>query len=453
MIYPRMVNQFLTFLFLFYSAHAMGDLSKAPPIFEFENKQMVFMDISKIHYDLTFDITKREASSHTTITFSTETIGHPLFDLIPVVSRAVIDGTESAIKSISLPGNESKMVAVDSSLPVGEHTLEIWHKWTKGVSFSGPNVSSAFWTSDLSDRGFMEKYLPTNLEFDQFEVKMNVTFVAPGKKQIIYANGDIVEKNPNSFEISFPKHFTSSSVYFHTVPEGKYSELKSEFVSMDGRKVPIVVYGGSFISTKSFMTKAKEVLVELEGDYGVWPHTSVVIYATAGGGGMEYCGATMTSMRALGHELTHSYFARGVMPVRGNSGWIDEAIASWRDKGYETKKILGNISSNLASRSIYRRLTDRGAYTDGRDFMSHLDHLLADDGGLKPFLKIFFANRKFQNVTNQDLIGDLGNHTGQSYKSVFEKYIFKAKEFRGFSKPIENPFHKKWTQAELDQLL
>ena len=58
----------------------------------------------------------------------------------------------------------------------------------------------------------------------------------------------------------------------------------------------------------------------------------------AGRGGMEHCGATITSMSALAHEITHSWFARGVMPANGNAGWIDEGTARWRDRGYPTAK-------------------------------------------------------------------------------------------------------------------
>jgi hypothetical protein len=60
---------------------------------------------------------------------------------------------------------------------------------------------------------------------------------------------------------------------------------------------------------------------------------------------MEYCGATMTDPGALGHELTHSWFARGVMPANGNTGWIDEAVASWRDDGYPRASRAPNRSA------------------------------------------------------------------------------------------------------------
>src|SRR5690606_15920392 len=126
----------------------------------------------------------------------------------------------------------------------------------------------------------------------------------------------------------------ASSLFFHLVDEGKYPETKYSYTSINGNIIPITLYTRSSSQLKSYKEESLRVLKELEDTYGPWPHPSLIIYG-AGLGGMEYCGATMSSLSALGHELTHSYFARGVMPQNGNAGWIDEAIASWRDKGYQ----------------------------------------------------------------------------------------------------------------------
>ena len=108
-----------------------------------------------------------------------------------------------------------------------------------------------------------------------------------------------------------------------------------------------------------------------------------MVYATASGGGMEYCGATMSSMRALGHELFHSYFARGVMPANGNAGWIDEAMAVFRDRGYPSASEPPSGSSvNLGGYSLYRRTTTYSAYTLGADLIGHMNHLFSSREGI-----------------------------------------------------------------------
>src|SRR5690606_31939202 len=111
---------------------------------------------------------------------------------------------------------------------------------------------------------------------------------------------------------------------------------QKEFQSLDGRSLPVTVYMKkiwSYFSAPSvYLDRAIEVLTELESDYGAFPHSGMLIYASpAFQGGMEYAGATITNFKALAHEITHSYFGRGLMPANGNAAWIDEALASWRD--------------------------------------------------------------------------------------------------------------------------
>jgi hypothetical protein len=102
---------------------------------------------------------------------------------------------------------------------------------------------------------------------------------------------------------------------------------------------------------------ARNVMQELEQTFGAYPHETLLVYCTgASSGGMEYAGAAMTSQAALGHEITHSWFARGVMPANGSAGWIDEAIARWRDLGYPRANVIApRPLVHLAGFSPYRQ--------------------------------------------------------------------------------------------------
>src|SRR5690606_12751374 len=142
------------------------------------------------------------------------------------------------------------------------------------------------------------------------------------------------------------------------------------YTSVDGREIPITVYSPWKSRTKRCKKETIRVMQELEADYGPWGHPSFVAYGTLPGtGGMEHAGATATSFGALDHEMLHSYFAKGVVPANGNSGWIDEAIASWRDKGYQRLPKPGFSGSNLGAHSPYKRNTDDRAYALGAKFM------------------------------------------------------------------------------------
>jgi hypothetical protein len=166
------------------------------------------------------------------------------------------------------------------------------------------------------------------------------------------------------------------------------------------------------------------VLTELEATYGPYPHDSVVVYLTPSGGGMEYGGATMTSLSALGHELTHFYFARGVMPSGGNSGWIDESIASWRDDGYPRRAPTLRNPVNLGGFSAYKRNTSMDSYTLGARFIGELDSMFATFGGMRAILKDFFAEYKLTTINVEDFKAFLELKTSQDLNSVFNRYVF-----------------------------
>jgi len=148
----------------------------------------------------------------------------------------------------------------------------------------------------------------------------------------------------------------------------------------------------------------------------------MTVYIGGGGGGMEHVGATITSLSALGHEITHSWFARGVMPADGNSGWFDESIASWRDNGYPSYAAnLSGDSSNLAGFSAYRRSTPDASYSAGMRLMGRLDSLF---GGLKPVLKEVFSQAKRTTVNTkaiQDLLESISQKDVDDY---FQRYVF-----------------------------
>lgn len=132
----------------------------------------------------------------------------------------------------------------------------------------------------------------------------------------------------------------------------------------------------------------------------------------------------MTSLGALGHEIAHSWFARGVMPANGNAGWIDEAIASWRDQGYPTAAALpARPPVNLAGFSPYRRHTPIEAYAEGALLLSELDRLFAP-GGLRPLLARLFAERKRRSITTPFFQSFLERQTGATLGPIFNRYVY-----------------------------
>ena len=421
-----------------------------------ENKN-VFIDIKESKSTITYDLATYSVSAETKIDFYQATQGHPVFDLVPEIEEIKIDGNRADAPLGNLPQQISRARIVSQIIDQGNHQMILKNKIDKLVRFDSytKTVRSAFWMSDLSDRRYLERYLPTNMEYDQYKNTFEVKIINTTKEHKIYANGLIREIGFNHFEVTFPEYYTSSSIYFHLVEKEAYPETNFNYSSIDGRIIPITIYSDS--NLQAFKDDTIRIMAELENDYGPWPHDFTIIYG-AGSGGMEYAGATRTSLRALGHELHHSYFARNMMPSRGNSGWVDEALASWRDNGYPRTSVGSLQYSKMGGHSIYRRTTDTDAYSKGARVMAYFNYRLEEKGGLRPFLKQYFEKYKSQAFLTSTFKNELESYLGQQLDNIFNPYVFGRAYASGEELQIEkdthvNPMHPKVSDNELMMML
>ncbi len=437
----------VSLLALFVSTSALANLHLAPPDFDSPTGlRAIFVDFKTAQYDIKYDLRQRKTSVKSLIKFTATKTGAPIFDLLPLPQNALLDGVPVSIAETTAPDGVT-LRQVEAIVGPGEHTLELDNTFKENVRYKlfSRKVSSAFWIRDLKGRKFLEQYVPSNFEFDQYKITMNVTFDGVTKAmQDIYTNGEVTELTPNSYQIVFPEYFTVSCPYFHVTPKGQKKRIDFSYKSIDGRDIPITVYTSWWSRPSKFKNETIKIMDELEKDYGPWGHNSFVAYETfPGTGGMEHAGATQTSFSALDHEMLHSYFAKGVMPANGNAGWIDEAIASWRDYGYLTKPLPGISGSNLGKGSVYQRNTDDRAYAIGREFMAYLDYRLQNSGGLKAFLRGYFASYKHTVITQEHFKNNLEFFSGLDLTDAFETYIW------GVNDPKEEKFHSSISPAHL----
>ena len=444
-------------LFTLISAASASDFEKVPKSFKFQNSLAVFSDFTNAEYYISYDMRNKRASVDAIIKLVTFENGHLVFDLHNEPNMISIDGelvTSSVHKS---PNNETSFRILSKEIEAGEHILKMTVPLTQLVEWEKLNVKSAFWMSDLTDRGYIERYIPTNMIFDRFPMTFYVKFLGHKEKQNVYANGVQEVLQDGTIKISYREDFNTTCQYFHTVPESSVLENKFTYNSVDGRVIPVIVYvQKSTFNGKKILERTKtnilRIMRELETDYGPFLHPDLTVYV-AGSGGMEYSGATMTSESALGHELFHSYFARGVMPSNGNAGWVDEALASWRDEGYQSISGLAG-SSRMAAHGYYQRASDRNAYTFGERFISYLDGLVKDQGGLKPFLRSLVDNNSFKPHTTEEFIELMNRYYQKNFNSVFDKYIYGKKSKDLFlDKPLHNHIHRQLSLDELQKLL
>lgn len=433
------------------STTVSANMHLAPPDFE----DMVFVDFKTAHYSLSYDFEAKVSTVKTVITFESSKLGRPIFDLIEKPQNVRIDGLPVRQKEIELPDRSGKARIVDMQVQPGTHTLELENEIRTNVRFDDKDdaVSAAFWIRDLKSRMFLEQYIPSNFEYDQYQMTLDLSFKNTKKlEQDIFTNGDLKQTGPLSYRITFPEYFTVSCPYFHTARKGAFRKMSVNYPSISGRMIPITVYTPPVFKTSTFLKKAETIMAELEKDYGPWGHPAFLAYQTMPGtGGMEHSGATSTSLAALDHEMLHSYFAKGVMPASGNSGWIDEAIASWRDKGYLSTPAVDFGGSNLGSQSVYKRNTDDRAYKLGASFMANLDYRLQKVGGLKAYLRGYFAAYNHTVINQTHFKNNLEFFSGQDFTQEFETYIWGTNS-EAFQ-VSENPVHKSLSEKNLIDML
>ena len=450
--------------FLINLAPALAGVEQAPPSFTIKGKKAVWLDFTSAKYELTFDIRNKKSVSVATIDFDVLEKGYPIFDVVNTPRSISMNGTEYNQLEVQTPGGESKVRIIDRELSPGNYTVRIVSDISNGVLFEKGGLSVGFFTKDMRDRNFLERYLPSNYEYDQYKMDISVNILGSKKKYKLFSNGSIVNENSSHFHYTYPEYFSASSLYFHLVPVDKFKILNFNYESRleNGSNFPVTVYSKKTRLSRRVKRKIIKVLKELENDYGPWPHPHLIFYADGKWkGGMEYAGAATAGWFAIGHELQHNYFARAVMPANGDAGWIDEAVASWRDfykihKYFHFgKERIKFDSMNLGSHSVYTRKTDLRSYKNGRALMFYLDSVLKDIPGksLKKFLRSYFQERKFSTIKTEDFKNDLESYSGLSFKSFFDQYIYGLKKNTKSTREKDFHFHTSLSESELQELL
>lgn len=435
-------------------SNVFANLHLAPPSFVYKDSNAVFIDIEKGTYDIKYYPSSLSSQVKTTWTFKTIENGYPIFDFVPKKMGLKLNGEAVRFSNLTSPDGVTSYKVVNKMIKAGTHTLEIWTKIKRGIKFGLKTVNSGFFIKDLSEKKFLEKYIPANLEYDQYPITFNVKVFSKKRHKVI-ANGNVSENGWNDYTVNYPSYYSSSSIYFHVFEKGKYKWINSTLTSIDGRELPLTIYTKKLLNPTDFYIETKKVFAELEKDYGPWPHPRFIIYGMSLRGGMEYPGATATSLRSLGHEMYHSYFAKSVIPADGNSGWMDEGLATWRGNDYPTLNHPGFEMFNIGAHSVYKRNTDDNSYRVGNAFFSYLNSKI----NLKSTLRRYFEKYKASIVTTDMMINFFEKDTGVSLRGEFLQFVLNkkfSKEFRSDYVQInktDNPHHPILTSQELENVL
>lgn len=401
-------------------------LNLSNKVFSKNGSFYVPMDFKNQTLTFTFDISSQNVKVRSLIFFQLPENGRPYFQLKETLLAARLNGEAAGFETISDPdGLNNFYLAITKELSKSQFAvLELEYELSPDkVSFSNSGVAFLTDMTDLSPAQYFENWAPVGFEDDSFSLTLKLRLQNSKADHRVFTNGILTFMNSQEWVINFPDHFTASSFYVHLTDRAL--QVQTFSIQTSSRLIPVTLYSEDLDLIEQARLQLPKLFEELEGDYGPYPHAQFLAYLHSGGGGMEYAGATITSLGALDHELFHSWFARGVMPAEGRSGWIDEALASWRDYGYfRASQLLSRSPTVLAAYSPFRKSTPSNCYKDGRQLIAELDLYLSNFGGMKPLMKSFFERYRHRVVTTEEFLAFLKTKTGKNIEMFFDRYIF-----------------------------
>jgi hypothetical protein len=388
-------------------------------------------DLQAVQLRLTFDVPAKTTVGHAEIQFQPVETGEPFFLLTPKATRATLDGQPITLDPLRDPDDVTTWTTIPARLVAGtDHVLEIDYPLAAAEYPSGGAELVTSMLDVLEDGRdgdpphFFEAYGPAGIEADQFQLSVELDVVGGTSPQMVFSNGTQRAIGPGQWTIEFPAYFSSSSVFFH-LTTAPYVVRTTTYHGLE-RDIPIAAYGVDADTAEQAIAVLPDLFADLEATFGPYPHAAFV--ADLPGHvdvSMEHAGAAITSLGSLSHELCHSWFGRGVLPADGRSGWIDEAVCTWRDFKYMDTLVHAQPSPiNLAWYSMWYVATPGMPHADGAALVSHVDAMLAGRGGLRPILRQVFEQWQHKPITTEQFLGFLAAASGLSLDAYDQDHVY-----------------------------
>jgi aminopeptidase N len=132
-------------------------------------------------------------------------------------------------------------------------------------------------------------------------------------------------------------------------------------------------------------------------------------------------------MGALGHELFHSWYGRGVKPRSQNDGWFDEAWTTFASDGFrggEKKLSEEGKKYRLCTDNPWHRTTSGNSYRPGAAAF-HRIALAIGEEKLIGLMAEFFEKYQLKTASTQEMEAYLFEATqNEAVKQIFHRYIY-----------------------------
>jgi hypothetical protein len=413
-------------------------------------RRIVAPTVERIHATLRFDAEAREASGEATVDFSGgSSKGCPALDLRQDLEWVRLDGQDlkpGDFSPVDLGGGEDADVRVlDVPVDAGSrHRLEVGYKIgtpsardAEPLAWADGGIHFDLYMSDLNPGRYLEMWIPAPLIHNRFALNVELEILNTDRPHTVIANtaGIDGERGGRRWTVCYPAHFTALSPMLVVGPT-ELVEIRKSALSLPNRE-------RSLSLSCARLAEADADLAAVEADvrswliynasrYDPWVHGDIftaVVWAS--GRGMEYDGATTSSVAALEHEVFHSWFGRGVKPARAGDGWIDEAWTTWctSSRNSEIPRFaaadlgLDEPPVELYPSHPWARATPRAAYADGARLFAGLAALLGGADRLRAAMADWYRANAGELVTTDGLGAHLKAWSGVDIGPWWARYV------------------------------
>lgn len=386
------------------------------------------MDVTAIDATLSFDARVRAARAEATMRFTVDTDGASrpgVFDLRQEIGSAWLDHQPLPVERLARtadgvrlldgigPGEHELQLAYDLDLPDVTDPLGVG--WTSNL----PGVVFDLWMSDLHPGRYLESWIPAPLCHDRFKLRIELDLSGSSEAHAVFANGSYRHDG-----VVYPDTCTALSPMLVVAPEARVEVVDSGGITVCKLAGPEIDLGACHSQIRSFLDHNRETF----GDY-VFGDTFLA-YVWASSRGMEYDGATTSSVGALEHEVFHSWFGRGIKPATANDGWIDEAFTTWYTAGPPRQRQWAEPFDwdeppvVLRPPGAYDRFTPREAYSAGARLFAGVADLLGGPEGLVGVMAGLYREKAGGFLTTDELEATLSDAVGGTQVgAAFDRWV------------------------------
>jgi hypothetical protein len=222
------------------------------------------------------------------------------------------------------------------------------------------------------------------------------------------------------------REVASYGVMFHLAPARTHVLSERRLRGVDVR---VLAPAGGVTAEEAFAA-LDPWLAELQAALGPFPMPrGLSVALTQSGGGMEYYGATTTSLRALRHEVFHMYYGCSTVARTYRDSWWDEAIDMWyelsADPAYPPMDAAFR-SDIVSGRSAVAVGFDRRAYDQGARVIQAVAAGMGGRERMVRFLRDLHARRSFDPFTTWDLADEVQAASGVDYRGSFGLWLYQS---------------------------